>query len=126
MPLQQFFLIFSLSLLFLLSSCTWGAKESTETDTSESSSSTIEEESLTPEQAEEKAKEIAQENRATFAEALESADPDLCEDIESIDLQFSCKQNAIFQLAVQKNDKTICSQLETEKGKEKCELNFSE
>lgn len=110
------------SLVLLLSSCSTGNNDKTTTiqDTS-FDTSVVEDSNLTPEQAEENAKTSAIENRATYTEALSSADASMCEKIESYDLQFSCRQNATFQLAIQNKDKSICAKLETSKGQNNCE-----
>lgn len=110
------------SLALLLSSCSFSNsdKPATVQDTS-FDTSIVEDSNLTPEQAEENAKATAIENRSTYTEAITTADASICEKIESYDLQFSCRQNAIFQSAVQNKDKSMCSKLETEKGKNDCE-----
>lgn len=80
----------------------------------------IVDESLTPEDAQAKAEETAILNRETFSSALRAGDETKCESIASYDLSFSCKQNALIQKAVLANDKSICSQMDTAKGKEVC------
>jgi len=112
------------SIVLLLSACTFSNESKDSSQNSAYDASAPVESNLTPEQAEEQAKQIALENRATFAKAVSEADPLVCEVIVSYDLQFSCRQNAIFQSAVQKKDKSICSQLETDKGKEDCKATF--
>lgn len=111
-----------LGLSLILSSCS--SQVTTESDetliTDDPAEDYIVDESLSPEEAEAQAEEIAIVNRETYKSAVSNGDSESCSEIESYDLKFSCEQNAIIQKAVLESDSSICEQMSTEKGKEKC------
>ncbi len=77
-------------------------------------------ESISPEEAQANAEGAAKANRETFNSALAAGDEKQCENIASYDLSFSCKQNALVEKAVLNEDKSICSQMDSAKGKDIC------
>lgn len=87
---------------------------------SEENSVVLEESTLTAEEYQAYAENRAKENRESFSQAAQSGDLDLCEKLESEDLQYSCEQNALIAKAIQEEDQSICKKLDTRKGIENC------
>lgn len=109
------------SLAIALTACTFGKDKENESAIQDNPyDDIVVDESLTPEEAQANAEETAKLNRETFNSALTAGDETECKSIASYDLSFSCKQNALIQKAVLAKDKSICAQMDTDKGKKIC------
>lgn len=76
---------------------------------------------LTKEEEEANNVKRAKENRAIYTEAYLNASLETCDRLESEDLQYSCTQTILTQMAIKEQDISLCQKLDTERGRKNCE-----